>query len=91
MSDISEIEAEVLTETAACIARVAMLIERAREAGAPVQATVKRDFADSIQDAAFDVVGALKAATVKMEDARAEEQMPTTMAQARRDYIAYRR
>lgn len=70
---------------------VADVITEHRSAGMTISPFAFKDYSDALNDAFADIVAALTTAAHNFEDARAEEQMPATMVQARRDYTAYRR
>lgn len=89
-SDLAALEHDVAQETAACIARVSTLIERAKEAGARLDPTLYRDFAATVLDAAQDVAKAFRNATEAAQEEQDEADAPYISAQRRRDYMAYR-
>lgn len=70
---------------------VANAVTAQREAGMTISPFAFKDYSDALNDAFADIAAALKMAALNVEDARDEEQMPAATAQARRDYIAYRR
>ncbi|ABS68912.1 hypothetical protein Xaut_3685 [Xanthobacter versatilis] len=70
---------------------VADAITVQREGGTPINPFALKDYSDALNDAFADIAAAFRAAAIRAADAHAEEQMIARMAQARRDYIAYRR
>lgn len=86
---ISDLEHEVAQETAAYIARVQGMIERAKLAGIRMD-RVFVDFANTTLDAASDVKTAMRKGAERQQEERDEELAPQYAAQDRRDYMAYR-
>lgn len=87
---LHDLEADVHAETAACIARVQALIDRARESGASIDPDTEREFAVAVADAGHDVERAILRAADALQEQIDDNDGGRFMASRRRDALAYR-